>query len=165
MLEVFTWCLTLGLMLVGLIGVVVPLLPGTTLILLAAVLHKLILPAELSWLTIGVIGGIWLLSIVADFAGVIVGTRWFGGSKWGMAGASGGAFVGIFFSVPAVVFGTIFGAIAAEKLLARKTDRAALRAGVGAATGFVLSTLARLTCAGVMIALFLVFALRANAGQ
>ena len=165
MLEVFTWCLTLGLMLVGLIGVVVPLLPGTTLILLAAVLHKLILPAELSWLTIGVIAGIWLLSIVADFAGVIVGTRWFGGSKWGMAGASGGALVGVFFSVPAVVFGTIFGAIAAEKLLAKKTDRAALRAGVGAATGFVLASVARLMCAGAMIAVFIVFALRAGAGQ
>lgn len=163
MLEVFTWCLTTVLMLVGLAGVVVPLLPGTTLIFIAAILHKLLQPDDLSWLTIGFIGGVWLLSIVADFAGVIVGTRWFGGSKWGMAGASGGAFIGIFFSMPAIVFGTIFGAIAAEKFLAKKTDRAALKAGVGAATGFVLSAVARLTCAGAMIAIFLVIALSARA--
>lgn len=159
MLEIFTWCLTLALMLVGVAGVIVPLLPGTTLIFAAALLHKLILPNDVSWLVIGLLAVIWLVSIVADFAGVILGTRWFGGSKWGMVGASGGALVGVFFSVSALLLGTIVGAIAAEKLLAKKTDREALTAGVGAATGFVLSTAARLGCAVVMIALFLIAAL------
>jgi uncharacterized protein len=156
MIEVATWCLTLTLMIVGLAGVIVPLLPGTTLILVGAIIHKLILPEDLSWLAIGFIALFWILSIIADFGGVILGTRWFGGSKWGMAGASGGAFVGVFFSLPALLLGTIFGAIAAEKLLAKKTDRQALKAGVGAATGFVISTIARLACAVVMIGLFLI---------
>jgi uncharacterized protein len=156
MLEVATWTLTLLLMLIGVVGVILPLLPGTTLILAAAIIHKLILPADLSWTAIGFIALFWILSVIADFGGVILGTRWFGGSKWGMAGASGGALVGIFFSLPALILGTIFGAIAAEKLLAKKTDRAALKAGVGAATGFVISTVARLACAVVMIALFLI---------
>ena len=156
MLEIATWTFTLLLMLVGVAGVIVPLLPGTTLILAAAIIHKLILPADLSWLAIGFIAIFWGLSIVADIAGVILGTKWFGGSKWGMAGASGGALVGIFFSLPALLLGTIFGAIVGEKLLARKTDREALRAGFGAATGFVISTVARLGCAAVMVALFLI---------
>jgi uncharacterized protein YqgC (DUF456 family) len=155
MVEVFTWSLSALLMLAGVAGVIVPLLPGTTLILLAAIAHKLILPAEISWLAIGVIAGIWLLSIAADFAGVAVGARWLGGSRWGMAGASGGALVGIFFSLPAVLLGTILGAIAAEKLFAKKSDAAALKAGVGAAMGFVLAAVARLACAGAMIAVFL----------
>ena len=160
MLVVATWCLSLTLMLVGFVGVVVPLLPGTTLILLAAIVHKLLLPADLSWLAVGFIGLFWIASIVADFGGVVLGTRWFGGSRWGMAGASGGALVGVFFSLPALLFGTIFGAIAAEKLFAKKTDGAALKAGLGAATGFVISTVARLACAVVMIALFLIATLR-----
>ena len=155
MLEIGTWTLTLLLMLVGVAGVIVPLLPGTTLILAAAIIHKLILPADLSWVAIGFIAIFWGLSIVADIAGVILGTKWFGGSKWGMAGASGGALLGVFFSLPALLLGTIFGAIVGEKLLARKTDREALRAGFGAATGFVISTIARLGCAAVMVALFL----------
>ena len=159
MLEIVTWVFTLSLMLVGLAGVFVPVLPGTTLILLAALVHKLILPADLSWLTLGFIAMFWLLSIAADIGGVILGTRWFGGSKWGMAGASGGALVGVFFSLPALILGTIFGAVAAEKLLAKQTDRAALKAGLGAATGFVISTVARLACAGVMIGLFLIAAM------
>lgn len=154
MLEGFTWGLTILLMIVGLVGVIVPLLPGTTLILAAAIIHKLILPADLSWMVVGFIALFWLFSILADFGGVIVGTRLFGGSKWGMAGASGGAFVGLFISLPALLLGTIFGAMAAEKLIAKKTSRQSLKAGIGAATGFLISTVARCACAFVMIALF-----------
>src|SRR5688572_17680080 len=128
MVEIATWSFTLVLMLIGIAGVIVPLLPGTTLILAAAIIHKLILPTDLSWIAIGLIALFWVVSIVADVGGVILGTKWFGGSKWGMAGASGGALVGVFFSLPALVLGTIFGAIAAEKLLEKKTDGAALKA-------------------------------------
>lgn len=156
MLETATWILTSLLMLAGFAGVLVPLIPGTTLILLAAIIHKLILPDTLTWLTVGFVALFWLLSVAADFGGVILGTRLFGGSKWGMAGASGGAFVGMFFSLPALLLGTIFGALAAEKLMAKKTGRESLKAGAGAAVGFVLSTIARLGCAIVMIALFLI---------
>jgi uncharacterized protein YqgC (DUF456 family) len=154
-LEVGTWTLTLSLMLVGMVGVIVPVLPGTTLILIGAVIHKLVLPASISWLAIGLIALFWVFSIIADLGGVILGTKWFGGSKWGMAGASGGALVGLFFSLPALLLGTIFGAIVAEKLVAKKTDQEALRSGFGAATGFVISTIARLACAVVMVGLFL----------
>ncbi|ACB76378.1 DUF456 domain-containing protein [Opitutus terrae] len=160
MLEIATWTLTVLLMLTGLAGVVVPILPGTTLILIGVIVHRLILPADVSWLVIGFIAIFWLLSVIADIAGVIIGTRWFGGSKWGMAGASGGALVGVFFSLPALILGTIFGAMAAEKLLAKKTGSQSLKAGLGAATGFVISTVARLGCAVVMIALFLIAALQ-----
>ena len=156
MLEIVIWSLTLVLMLVGVAGVIIPLLPGTTLILAATIIHKLVLPDDLSWLAIGFIALFWAVSIIAEIAGVILGTKWFGGSKWGMAGATGGALVGVFFSLPALLLGTIFGAIAAEKLVARKTDRQALRAGFGAATGFVVSTVARFACAIVMIGLFLI---------
>lgn len=162
MLEVGTWILSLSLMMLGLLGVIVPMVPGTLLILLGAIAHRLLLPAELSWLTVAYIAGFWVLSMIADFGGVLVGTRWFGGSKWGVAGAGGGAFIGLFFSFPAMVLGTIFGAMAAEKLVAKKTGRESLRAGAGAAVGFVISTLARLTCALVMIGLFLTAVLAAR---
>ena len=76
-----------------------------------------------------------------------------------MAGASGGALVGIFFSIPILILGTMLGAVVAEKLAAKKTHKAALKSGVGAAVGFVISTVARVGCACVMIALFLVSAL------
>jgi uncharacterized protein len=160
-MEIFAWCLTALLMFIGLAGVIVPLLPGTALILFAAILHKLIVPDIVSWMTIFWIGVIFLVSVAADFGGVLLGTKWFGGGKWGMAGAGTGALVGMFVSLPALIFGTIFGAIAAEKLIAKKTGRASLLAGVGAATGFLLSTGARLICAVAMIALFVIAAIPA----
>lgn len=151
----FVWTLTIVLTLIGLAGVVIPLLPGTTLILVAMVVHKLLLPGDLSWAIIAWIGGIWLLSVIVDFAGVILGTRLFGGGKWGMAGAGGGALIGMFFSLPMLLLGTVVGAIAAEKFIAEKSNRASLLAGAGAAVGFLISTVGRLVCAVAMIGLFL----------
>ncbi|MCC5024114.1 MAG: DUF456 domain-containing protein [Candidatus Synoicihabitans palmerolidicus] len=149
-MEIAVWTLTSLLML----AVLVPLVPGTTFILLGVLLHKLLLPHSLSLNMLGWVAGIWFAYVVIDFLGVLVGTRVFGGTKWGMAGASGGAFVGMFFSLPALLLGTIFGAIVAERYTAKRTHRESLRAGFGAVFGFILSTVGRLACAFLMIALF-----------
>ena len=92
-----------------------------------------------------------------------MGTRLLGGSKWGMTGASGGALAGMFFSLPALLLGTILGAFAAEKLLARRSDDDAFRAGLGAALGFLASTVVRVLFALAMVALFVFAALKAGA--
>lgn len=158
MLPTVIWIITITLMLIGLVGVVMPVLPGTTLIFVAALVHKWLRPEDLPWLAIAFIGVFWLLSVLADVGGVLLGTKWFGGGKWGMAGAGGGALVGMFFSLRMLVLGTMLGAILAEKIFARKNNPAALKAGLGAALGFVISTIARLACASVMIALFVIAA-------
>lgn len=156
MLPYIVWTLTIVLTLVGTLGVIVPLLPGTTLILVGMFLHKLFLPADLAWTTVGIIAFIWLLSLLIDFGGVAIGARLFGGGKWGMAGATGGAMVGMFFSLPALIIGTIIGATAAEKYVAKKSGQVAIKSGIGAAVGFLISTIGRLFCAAGMIAVFLI---------
>jgi uncharacterized protein len=157
-MEYVAWGLSLLLMLAGLIGTLIPLIPGTFLILAAALIHKLMLPEGISWFVFAWIGVFFLFSVVSDIACTLIGARIFGGTKWGMAGAGGGAMVGMFFSLPALLLGTILGAIAAEKLGARRSHREALRAGAGAAIGFVAASVARLGCGVAMIALFLVAA-------
>ena len=154
-MEYLIWSFTFALLFIGLVGSVVPMLPGTAFILLGVLLQKFLLPSTVSWSVVGWIALIWFVSVIADFLGIIIGSRLFGGSKWGMTGASGGAFIGMFFSLPALLLGTFLGAVAAEKLGARKTDRQSLRSGVGAAVGFLASTVARVGCAIIMIALFL----------
>lgn len=146
-------------MFVGLIGTIVPLLPGTTFVLIGVLIPKFFIPGSISWAVIGWITLFWVFSVIADFAGIIIGSRLFGGSKWGMTGASGGAFVGMFFSLPALLLGTFLGAVAAEKFGAKKTDRDSLRSGVGATAGFLLSTVVRFGCALAMIALLLLYML------
>ena len=156
------WALTFLLTLIGLAGVVIPLLPGTTLILVAMIVHKLLLPGDVSWMVIGWIAGFWLLSVIVDFGGVLLGTRLFGGGKWGMVGAGGGALIGMFFSFPMLLLGTVLGAVAAEKLIAEKSNRASHHPGAGAAVGFLISTVGRLFCAFAMIALFLLAVLQSR---
>lgn len=144
------------LLLAGLAGSVVPLLPGTTLMLLGVLLQKWLLPGTLAWAAVGWIAAFWLASILADLACTLLGTKLFGGSRWGMAGASGGALAGMFFSLPALILGTILGAMAAEKFGAKRKDGEALRSGAGAALGFLLGTVVRLGCALVMLGIYAV---------
>jgi hypothetical protein len=158
-MTIFAWILTAVLLLVGLAGVVLPLLPGTTLILIGVVLHKLLLPASLSWGTVGGIAALCLLSVAFDMAGVLIGTRLGGGSKWAMMGAGGGAFLGAFISIPALLLGTMLGAILAERLAHERRLRDLLLAGMGAGAGFLLGFVGRLACAVAMITVFLVAAL------
>lgn len=155
-MEILVWSVVIILMLIGLVGSVVPLLPGTTLILVGVLLQKWLLPDTLTWLAVGWITAFWLLSVIADIGCTIIGTKMFGGSKWGMAGATGGALVGMFMSLPALLLGTMLGAVIAEKWLGKRTTNQALRAGAGAAVGFLLSIFARLACAIIMIALYVV---------
>jgi uncharacterized protein YqgC (DUF456 family) len=150
------WVLVGLLLLAGLIGSAVPLLPGTTLIMIGVLLQKWLLADTLSWAAVGWVAAVWLLSLLADFACTLIGARLFGGSKWGLAGASGGALAGMFFSLPALILGTLLGAVAAEKLGAKRSDRAAWKSGAGAALGFLFGTVVRVACALVMIALYVV---------
>lgn len=157
-MEAVYWTLSILLILIGLVGSVVPLLPGTTFILLGTLLQKWLLPDTLSWTAVGWIIAFWLLSVIADVGCTLLGTKLFGGSKWGMAGATGGALAGMFFSLPALVLGSMFGAIVAEKWKGKRTTDEALRSGAGAAVGFLLSTIAKLGCALAMVAFYAVSA-------
>ncbi|MDI1248886.1 MAG: DUF456 domain-containing protein [Lacunisphaera sp.] len=157
-MEILVWGFAILLVLTGLAGSVIPLLPGTTLILLGALFQKWLLPDTLTWLAVGWMAGFWGLSVVSDIGCTLLGTRWSGGGKWGMAGAAGGAMAGMFFSMPALVLGSMFGAIAAEKWLGKRTTDESLRAGAGAAVGFLLSTIGKLGCALVMVVLYAVSA-------
>jgi uncharacterized protein YqgC (DUF456 family) len=154
--EYVYWSLAILLILIGLVGSVVPLLPGTTFILLGGLLQKWLLPETISWTAVGWMIAFWFLSVLSDIGCTMLGTRLFGGSKWGMAGATGGALAGMFFSLPALILGSMFGAIAAEKWAGKRSTDDALRSGAGAAVGFVLSTVAKLACALAMVAFYAV---------
>ncbi|MDR1280951.1 MAG: DUF456 domain-containing protein [Opitutaceae bacterium] len=154
--PILIWMLTSVLTLVGIAGVVIPVLPGTTLILVAMGLHQVLLPTSApGWWWSGAIVLIWLMSVIGDFVSVMIGTKWFGGTKWGAAGATGGALVGMFFSLPILLLGTMLGAMVAEKLVAKKDLRTTMLSGAGATVGFLVSTVVRLACALGMVAAFL----------
>jgi uncharacterized protein len=156
-MELFWWFLTIVLFAVGLIGTIVPVLPGTTIILAAAIVHRLVLGGEKSigWKTILALVLLTLLSYAFDFFGSYFGAKYFGATKWGAFGAVIGMFVGLFFGIVGLFIGPVVGAVAGE-LIAGKRMIDAGRAGWGSLLGNLGATIGKLIIALAMITIFLV---------
>src|SRR5215470_7855376 len=156
-MELFWWFLTIVLFAVGLIGTVAPVLPGTTIILAAAIIHRLMLGADKSigWKTIVVLVLLTLLSYVFDFLGSYFGAKYFGATRWGAFGAIIGALVGLFFGIIGLFVGPVIGAVAGEFIAGKRMVDAG-RAGWGSFLGNLGAIIGRLLIAVAMITIFLV---------
>lgn len=156
--------LTLFVMLVGLVGTLVPGIPGTPVIFAAAVGHRLWFgdrgPALWVILTLGILMAV---SLAVDFWATTVGAKKLGASHRGMIGAVLGGMVGIFFPPVGLVLGPFLGAMLFEALGGRDW-REAGRAGVGAALGFLAGTVGRIACGVAMVGLFVLNVLLAMVG-
>jgi uncharacterized protein len=150
------WILTSLLMITGLIGSIVPLLPGPVIILLGAVIHQVLRPESGgSWWTIGglVIGVVAAYAL--DFISGAMGTKAYGGSRWGIAGVLIGGLVGLFFSLPGLILGPLIGGFAFEMLFAGKPPDSAARSSWGTFLGTGLGLVLRFAISLVMVGLFL----------
>jgi hypothetical protein len=156
-MEVFWWLLTIALFAVGLIGAVVPILPGTTIILVAVIIHRLMLGPQKSidWKTIVVLALLTLLSYVFDFLGSYFGAKYFGATKWGAVGAIVGALIGLFFGIIGLFVGPVIGAISGEFIAGKRMIDAG-RAGWGSLLGNLGAMIGKLVIALAMITIFLI---------
>jgi uncharacterized protein YqgC (DUF456 family) len=156
-MELFWWLFTIVLFAVGLIGVVLPVFPGTTLIFAAAVIHRLMLGQEKSigWSTIAVLILLTLVSYLIDFLGTYFGAKYFGATKWGTFGAIIGAVVGLFFGIIGLFVGPVIGAIVGEFIAGKNAIKAG-KAGWGSLLGNLAGMFGKLIIALVMISTFLV---------
>lgn len=160
MTSSFWWTLTLLLMAAGLVGTVVPLLPGTTIILAAAVLHHFALgPAHsVGWWTLGALVVLTMISYALDFVSGAIGAKKFGATRWGAIGGIFGAIVGVFFGLPGIFIGPLAGVLCGE-LLGGKGLLPAGRSTWGTLLGTTAGIIMRVIIAAIMIAWFLVAAL------
>ena len=142
------------LMLAGLIGSALPLLPGTPLILAGALIYAV----ATSFTPVGVgrlvvLATLAVIGVVLGHVATALGVRGAGGSRWAMLGALGGGLAGLLVPPVGLLVGPLLGAIGVE--LAR-TQRLAdsVRAGVGAVVGLVAGVIAHVALAFTMVALF-----------
>jgi len=158
-MELLWWVIAILLMAAGLLGTILPVFPGTTVILLAAVLHRIMLGPEksISWVVIAVLVLLTIISYALDFASGYWGARRFGASKWGLLGVTIGAVVGIFFGIIGLFVGPVIGAIAGE-FIAGKKMIAAGKAGWGSLLGTLGGMVGKLLIALAMIIVFLMAA-------
>lgn len=151
-LAALSWTILAISAAMGLVGVVVPVIPGAIVLFVGALLFNWLTPGWLSWWTIGALALLVVLDRVADFAGTAAGTKWFGGTKWGILGALVGGVFGLFFGLFGLILGPVAGAVVFELIWAKRHPREAARSGIGAGVGFGLSMAGRLLICLVMLA-------------
>jgi uncharacterized protein len=143
-----------ALMLAGLVGSVVPLLPGTPLVFAGALVYAVatdFTPVGLGRLVILAVLGIagWALEHVAG----ALGARRAGGGRAAVVGAILGALVGLAFAPLGLLLGPILGAIAGE-LVSGRDPAGSVRTGIGTALGVLGGVVAHFAFALAMVALF-----------
>src|ERR1700736_2543808 len=155
--ELFWWLFAIVFFAVGVIGTVVPILPGTTIILAGAVIHRMMLGPEKSigWPTIGVLVLLTLATYALDFLGSYFGAKYFGATRLGTFGAIVGALIGLFFGIIGLFVGPVVGAVIGEFIAGKRMIDAG-RAGWGSLLGNLGALVGKLFIALVMITIFFI---------
>ncbi|MBW4644117.1 MAG: DUF456 family protein [Goleter apudmare HA4340-LM2] len=162
-MQIIYWLL-IAVMLVGIIGAVVPAIPGSTLILTAIIIWGIV-SSSFTAIKIPLIvtGIVLLLSIGVDFLAGYLGAKQAGASKWGQIGAFVGLILGFLGFLPALPFGgpllgillgPLLGAIIGEYLYQRQL-RLAVKAGIGIVVGTLVGNLIQGVLAIAAVVVFL----------
>ena len=155
MLEGITIVIGSILMLLGLAGSILPILPGPTLSFIGIFLLALLkhFSPPLTPTLIIILAIVTILVIIMDYILPLLGAKKYGASKWGVCGSIVGMVIGIFLSPLAMLLGAFIGAVVAEWLVGKKKGEA-LRAGWGVMMGTLFATIVRLGVSGMMIYYF-----------
>jgi len=138
------------LMLIGIIGCIVPGLPGTPIAYAGLWIAQFTERVDFSWQFLLVWGIVTVVISALDYIVPAWGTKRFGGTKWGVWGSTIGVFVGLFAGPWGVILGPLVGAVIGE-LLGGKAAQEALRAGWGSFIGILFGTILKLIACGLML--------------
>lgn len=157
-MEPLIWYVLAALIvIVGLVGTVLPVIPGTILIFgglfLAAWADRFAHVGAVGLTIIGILGA---LAFVADFVASALGAKRVGASPQALVGATLGGLVGLFLGIPGMIVGPFVGAVGGE-LLARGRLAQAGKVGFGTWVGLVFSAVVKVVIAFMMIATFMTF--------
>jgi uncharacterized protein YqgC (DUF456 family) len=146
-----TFWILLGavLMVVGIVGCILPFLPGPPLCFVALVTQQMREQPPISAAHLWTFAGVTLTVIVLEFVIPLYGTKRYGGSKYGMWGCTIGLMVGLFLGPIGIIVGPMVGAFIGEMVF-KSNSATALRAAVGSFIGFLAGTVLKLIACLVM---------------
>lgn len=152
--------LSISLILLGLAGCILPVIPGPPLAWLGLLLAKFISFSSLDWITITVLAGVTLIVTLLDYLFPAWIAKKMGGSNWGAWGTIVGLLVGIVLLGPlGAVVGPFVGALVGE-MLRKQPENEPLNnpwlSAVGSFIGFMLGVGVKLITVGVIIYFFIV---------
>jgi hypothetical protein len=138
-LTIFLIIIGFVLAIAGMLGCILPIVPGPILSFCALILLSWIKNWEIfSQTFLIVMGVLTVFLMLLDYAAPALGAKKYGASKRGLWGSAIGMIIGIFFIPPwGMIVGAFIGALVGE-LASGKSGRKALRAGWGILIGNVL---------------------------
>ena len=117
-------------MIIGIIGCLVPVLPGPPLSFLGLIFLHLTRFGQFTTPTLIIFGTIAVVVTVLDYIVPVWGTKKFGGSKYGTRGATVGLIIGFFLGPLGIILRSLIGAFVGEMIF--KDDMSyAFKAGFG----------------------------------
>jgi hypothetical protein len=137
------------LMILGIIGCLVPVLPGPPFSFLGIIFLHLSKFGNFTNIALITMGGIALVVTILDYVVPVWGTKKFGGSKYGIRGATIGLVIGLFLGPLGLIIGPLLGAFAGE-LIFKDDINYALKAGFGSLVGFLTGIGLKLAASFIM---------------
>ena len=136
-------------MVLGIIGCLVPVLPGPPLSFLGLILLHVTRFGHFPKNTLMILAAIAVIVTILDYIVPVWGTKKLGGSKYGIRGATVGLIIGFFLGPIGIVLGPFIGAFVGEMIF--KDDlNYAFKAGFGSLLGFLTSIGLKLAASFVM---------------
>lgn len=141
------------LMILGIAGCLLPILPGPPLSYLGLIAIHLTSKIDFSSKFLISWGIIVILVSILDYVIPIWGTKFFGGSKYGVWGSMVGLLAGLFIPPVGIIIGPFIGAVVGEMLANNKQN--ALKAGFGSFIGFIAGTVVKMLVSLIMLYYFI----------
>ena len=141
------------LMILGIAGCLLPILPGPPLSYLGLIAIHLTSKIDFSSKFLISWGIIVIVVSILDYVIPIWGTKFFGGSKYGVWGSMVGLLAGLFIPPIGIIIGPFIGAVAGEMFAGNKQN--ALKAGFGSFIGFIAGTVVKMLVSLIMLYYFI----------
>ncbi|MDG1397982.1 MAG: DUF456 domain-containing protein [Polaribacter sp.] len=156
-MDIFLLILGFLLTLLGIVGSFLPILPGPITGWLGLLLLHYTKAIPMNWSFLGITLAISIIIWILDYIIPAIGTKRFGGSKYGVYGTTIGLIIGLISPIPfGILIGAFFGALVGELYYDRNDTNRAIKASFGAFLGFLASATIKFSISTVYAVLFLI---------
>mgnify|MGYP001380807211 FL=1 len=153
-MDIFLFILSITFMIVGIIGSIVPVLPGPLSSWLGLFIFSNIKVVEVNNSIIVLTLIIAITIFILDYVIPLYTSKKFGASKFGIIGASIGIIIGLFLPPLGIIFGAIIGAISGELFLNKDFERS-IKAAAGVVIGLAISGLTKAVISVVFFVIYI----------
>jgi len=155
-MDIFLLILGLFVVLLGILGSFLPVLPGPLTSWVGLLILHLTSVVPMNWTFLGITLGVAIAIWIIDYFIPAMGTKRFGGSRYGVIGTMVGLILGLLFFPPlGIIIGPFLGAYLGEMMKDNKDSKRALKAAFGSFIGFLTSTFLKFIAAVVFTGLYI----------